>query len=71
MNHKAVAQAIAEAYPSADPSTPFVRYYRADGTTAVNAEEARYMTRYNPLTKRLRVLLYPHHETVGSLYLGK
>ena len=74
MTYKEIARAIASAY---DPPTEgnsnappfFVRYYRADGTATVNKEEARYMTRYNPLTKRLRVLLYPHHETVGSFYL--
>ena len=70
MMPKAIARSIAEAYPLADPTAPFVRYYRADGTIAVNTEEARYMTRYNPLTKRLRVLLYPHHETIGLFYLG-
>ena len=71
MTHKDIARAIAEAYPLADPTTPLVRYYRSDGTIAVNAEEARYMTRYNPLTKRLKVLLYPHHDTIGLFYLGE
>lgn len=69
MTHKDIAQAIAEAY-DATHGTPLVRYYRADGMAAVNTEEARYMTRYNPLTKRLKVLLYPHHETVSLFYLG-
>lgn len=69
--HKDIARAIAEAYSPVDPTTPFVRYYRADGTTTVNTGEARYLTRYNPLTKRLRVLLYPHHDTIGLFYLGE
>lgn len=69
MTHKDIASAIAESYDIAN-STPLVRYYREDGTIAVNAEEARYMTRYNPLTKRLKVLLYPHHDMVGLFYLG-
>jgi hypothetical protein len=47
-----------------------VRYYRADGTAAVKEGEAQYMAHYNPLTKRLRVMLYPHHETIGLFYLG-
>lgn len=65
--HKDIARAIANAY---DTSGSYVRYYRADGTLAMNTEEARYMTRYNPLTKRLKVLLYPHHDMVGLFYLG-
>lgn len=69
MKHKDIARAIAKAYDTAH-SAPLVRYYRADGTLAVNTEEARYMTRYNPLTKRLKVLLYPHHDTIGLFYLG-
>ena len=68
MTHKDIAIAIAEAYDTA-PSAPLARYYREDGTIAVNTEEG-YMTKYNLLTKRLRVLLYPHHETIGSFYLG-
>lgn len=64
---KDIAQAIANAY---DTSGSDVRYYRADGTTAVKEDEARYMTRYNPLTKRLRVMIYPHHDTIGLFYLG-
>lgn len=28
------------------------------------------MSRYNPLTKRLKVLLYPHHDTIVLFYLG-
>lgn len=71
MTPKDIARAIAEAYSPADPTHPLVRYYREDGTIAVNTEEARYMTRYNPDTKRLRVLLYPHHDTIGLFYLGK
>lgn len=67
MTHKDIARAIANTY---DASGSDVRYYRADGTTAVNTEEAQYMSRYNPLTKRLKVLLYPHHDTVGLFYLG-
>ena len=67
MTHKDIARAIANAY---EPHEPLVRYYRADGTTAVKEGEAQYMSRYNPLTKRLRVLLYPHHETIGLFYLG-
>ena len=67
MTHKDIARAIVNAY---DTSGLDVRYYRADGTATVKEAEARYMSRYNPLTKRLRVLLYPHHETIGSFYLG-
>lgn len=67
MTPKDIARAIANAY---DTSGPDVRYYMADGTPAVNIEEARYMTRYNPLTKRLKVMLYPHHDMVGLFYLG-
>lgn len=70
MTHEDIVRSIANAYPRADPTAPLVRYYRADGTTAVNTEEARYMSRYNPLTKRLRVMLYPHHDTIGLFYLG-
>lgn len=68
MTHKDIARAIAEAYDITH-STPLVRYYRADGTLAVEEGEARYMTRYNPSTKRLKVLLYPHHDMVGLFYL--
>ena len=67
MTHKDIAIAIANAY---DTSGSGVRYYRADGTSAVKETEAQYMSRYNPLTKRLRVMLYPHHETIGLFYLG-
>lgn len=67
MMYKETVQAIADSY---DTSGSDVRYYRADGTEAANTEEARYMTRYNPLTKRLRVMLYPHHDTIGLFYLG-
>lgn len=67
MTHKDIALAIANTY---DTSELDVRYYRADGTPAVNTEEAQYMSRYNPLTKRLKVLLYPHHDMVGLFYLG-
>lgn len=73
MTHKDIACAIANAYdpPSCpNPNAPLVRYYRADGTPTVNTEEAQYMSRYNPLTKRLKVLLYPHHEAIGLFYLG-
>lgn len=70
MTHKDIASAIAEAYDTS-PSTPLVRYYRADGTPTVNTEEAQYMTRYNPLTKWLRVMIYPHHDTIGLFYLGE
>lgn len=64
---KDIAQAIANAY---DTSGSDVCYYRADGTPAVNTGEARYMSRYNPLMKRLRVMIYPHHDTIGLFYLG-
>lgn len=73
MTHRDIARAIANAYdsPTVDnPNVPLVRYYRADGTTAVKEGEAQYVSRYNPLTKRLRVMLYPHHETIGLFYLG-
>ena len=73
MTHKDIARAIANAYdpPSeGDPDAPLVRYYRADCASAVEDGEAQYMSRYNPLTKRLRVMLYPHRETIGSFYLG-
>lgn len=70
MTHKDIASSIAEAYDTA-PSAPLVRYYRAGGTPTVNTEEAQYMSRYNPLTKRLKVLLYPHHDMVGLFYLGE
>lgn len=74
MTHKDIARAIANAYDpptEGDPNaSPLVRYYRADGTVAVKEGEAQYMSRYNPLTKRLRVVLYPHHETIGLFYLG-
>mgnify|MGYP001645273867 FL=1 len=66
VTHKDIARAIANAY---DTSGSDVRYYRADGTVAVKEGEAQYMSRYNPLTKRLRVMLYPHHETIGLFYL--
>jgi hypothetical protein len=67
VTHKDIAQAIANAY---DTSGSDVRYYMADGTAVIKGDEARYMSRYNPLTKRLKVLLYPHHETIGLFYLG-
>lgn len=73
MTHKDIARAIANAYdPPAEggPDAPLVRYYRADGTSAAKEGEAQYMSWYNPLTKRLRVMLYPHHETIGLFYLG-
>lgn len=67
MTHKDIARAIANAY---DSSGSDVRYYRADGMVAVKEGEAQYMSRYDPLMKRLRVMLYPHHETIGLFYLG-
>lgn len=67
MTYNDIAQAIANAY---DTSGSGVRYYRADGTPTLNTGEAQYMSRYCPLTKRLRVMLYPHHDTIGSFYLG-
>lgn len=73
MTHKDVARAIANAYnppTGGNPNAPLVRYYRSDGITTVKEGEAQYMSSYDPLTKRLRVLLYPHHETVGLFYLG-
>lgn len=73
VTHKDVARAIANAYDPpgcSNPSAPLVRYYRADGTSAVKESGAQYMSRYNPLTKRLKVMLYPHHETIGLFYLG-
>lgn len=72
MTHKDVARAIANAYnppTGGNPNAPLVRYYRSDGITADKEGEAQYMSRYNPLTKRLRVMLYPHHETIGLFYL--
>jgi hypothetical protein len=72
MTYKEIARAIANSYtpPQPNGNESLVRYYRADGTTAVNTEEAQYMSRYNPLTKRLKVLLYPHHDLIGLFYLG-
>lgn len=73
MTHKDVARAIANAYnppTGGNPNAPLVRYYRSDGITAVKEGETQYMSCYNPLTKRLRVMLYPHHETIGLFYLG-
>nr|DAP30515.1 MAG TPA: hypothetical protein [Caudoviricetes sp.] len=73
MTHKDIAMAIANAYnppTEGNLNAPPVHYYRADGTTAVKEAEAQYISRYNPLTKRLRVMLYPHHETIGLFYLG-
>lgn len=67
VTHRDIARAIANAY---DTSGSGVRYYRADGTVAAKEGETQYMSRYNPLTKRLRVMLYPHHETIGLFYLG-
>ena len=74
MTHKDIARAIANAYDPLSCSNPdalLVRYYRADGTPVVKEGEAQYMSRYNPLTKRLRVMLYPYHETIGLFYLGR
>lgn len=73
MTHKDIARGIANAYcpPSCfNPNAPLVRYYRADGTSTVKESEAQYTSSYNPLTKRLRVMLYPHHETISLFYLG-
>ena len=73
MTHKDIARAIANAYDpptEGNPTAPLVSYYRADGTSAVKEGEAQYMSRYNPLTKRLRVMLYHHRETIGLFYLG-
>lgn len=73
VTHKDLARAIANTYdpPScSNPNAPLVRYYQADGTSTVKESGAQYMSRYNPLTKRLRVMLYPHHETLGLFYLG-
>ena len=73
MTHKDIARAIANAYdpPAGDGlDAPLVRYYRADGAFAAKEDEAQYASRYNPLTKRLRVMLYPHRETIGLFYLG-
>lgn len=73
MTHRDVARAIANAYnppTGGNPNAPLVRYYRSDGITTVKEGEAQYMSSYNPLTKRLRVMLYPHHETIGLFYLG-
>lgn len=73
MTHKDVARAIANAYDpptGGNPNAPLVRYYRSAGITTVKKGEAQYMSSYNPLTKRLRVMLYPHHETIGLFYLG-
>ena len=67
MTHKDTALAIANAY---DTSGSNVYYYRADGTTTHTPEEAQYMSRYNPITKRLKVMLHPHHDMVGLFYLG-
>ena len=67
VTYKDIAQAIANDY---DTSCSGVRYYRADGTSTMKEIEAQYMTRYNPLTKRLKVMLYPHHDAVGLFYLG-
>ena len=71
MTYKDIARAIANAYkPPKSCNELIVRYYLADGTLTPNTDEAQYMTQYNPLTKRLKVLLYPHHDMVGLFYLG-
>lgn len=73
MTHKDIARAIANAYDpptEGNPNALLVRYYRADGTKAVKEDEALYMTRYNPLTKRLKVMLWPHRDMIGLFYLG-
>lgn len=53
-----------------DPDAPLVRYCRADGTPTAKKGEAQCTSRYNPLTKRLRAMPYPHRETIGSFYSG-
>lgn len=73
VTHKDIARAVANAYDlsgCSNPDAPLVRYYRADGASTVKEGEAQYMSRYNPLTKRLKVMLYPHHEMIGLFYLG-
>lgn len=72
MTHKDIARAIADTYnqPKPGASELLVRYYGADGTPTVKEDEAQYMSRYNPLTKRLKVLLCPHHDMIGLFYLG-
>lgn len=71
MTHNDIARAIANTYdPPSCSDASLVCYYRADGTSAVKEGEAQYVSRYDPLTKRLRVLLYPHNETIGLFYLG-
>lgn len=73
MTYKDTARAIANAYDphtGDNPNASLVHYYRADGTSTVKEGEAQYMSRYNPLMKWLRVMLYPHHETIGLFYLG-
>ena len=72
MTHKDIAKAIADTYnpPKPGASELLVRYYGADGTPTVKGDEAQYMSRYSPLTKRLKVLLYPHHEIISLFYLG-
>lgn len=71
MTHKDIARVIANTYnPPKSGNEPLVHYYRVDGTTAVNKEDAQYVSRYNPITKRLKVLLYPHHDMIGLFYLG-
>lgn len=72
MTYKDIAKAIADTYnpPKPGASEPLVRYYRADGTPTVKGDEAQYMSRYSPLTKRLKVLLYPHHDMISLFYLG-
>ena len=73
VTHKDIARAIANAYdPSIEdnPTAPLVRFYRADGLSVVREGEAQYVSSYNPLTKRLKVMLYPHHDMIGLFYLG-
>lgn len=73
MTHKDIARAIANACdPPAEggPDASLVRYCRADGASAAKEGEAQCMSRYNPLTKRLRAMLYPHRETIGLFYSG-
>lgn len=72
MTYKEIARAIADSYapPQSSGNGSLVCYWGADGTQVANTDEAQFMSRYNPLTKRLKVLLYPHHDTIGLFYLG-
>ena len=72
MTYKEIARAIANSYtpPQSSGNKLLVRYYRADGTPTVKEDEAQYMSSYNPLTKRVKVMLYPHHDMISLFYLG-